>query len=110
MEMTSFLGTTSSKSFTKPIINSNFSVSLPVNTSPRALTLTSGCNPKPSSQDENNNSMPAVHADWRSFRAKLVTRERSSKPHGTSNHKPVEEHQANATNEDLMGATFSKQR
>ncbi|KAI3970140.1 hypothetical protein MKW92_029756 [Papaver armeniacum] len=77
MEMTSFLGTTSSKSFTKPIINRNFSVSLPVNTSPRALTLT-----------------------CKSFRAKLVTRERSSKPHGTSNHKPVEEHQANATNED----------
>ncbi|KAI3890566.1 hypothetical protein MKX03_036114 [Papaver bracteatum] len=102
MEMTSFLGTTSSNSFTKPIINSNFSVSLPVNTSRRALTLT--CfHSKPSSQDEDNNSMPAVHADWRSFRAKLVTRERSSKPHGksnlTMNHKPVDERQANATNE-----------
>ncbi|KAI3865797.1 hypothetical protein MKX03_015889 [Papaver bracteatum] len=102
MEMTSFLGTTSSNSFTKPIINSNFSVSLPVNTSRRALTLT--CfHSKPSSQDEDNNSMPAVHADWRSFRAKLVTRERSSKPHGksnlTMNHKPVDERQENATNE-----------
>ncbi|KAI3865794.1 hypothetical protein MKX03_015886, partial [Papaver bracteatum] len=39
-----------------------------------------------------------VHADWRSFRAKLVSRERSSKPSGTSNlmmnHKPVEQYHA----------------
>ncbi|KAI3865800.1 hypothetical protein MKX03_015892 [Papaver bracteatum] len=99
--MTRFLGTTSSNSFAKPIINTSFSVSLPVNTSRRALTVT--CfNPKPSSQDENNNNKPAVHADWRSFRAKLVTGERSSTPPGISNmkmnHKPVEEH--HATNEN----------
>ncbi|KAI3890577.1 hypothetical protein MKX03_036125 [Papaver bracteatum] len=53
---------------------------------------------------EDNNNIPAVGADWRSFRAKLVSREGSSKPAGTSNlmmnHKPVEEHHAHATNED----------
>ncbi|KAI3890563.1 hypothetical protein MKX03_036111 [Papaver bracteatum] len=40
MEMTRFLGTTTSNSFAKPIINTNFSVPLPVNTSRRALTVT----------------------------------------------------------------------
>ncbi|KAI3865792.1 hypothetical protein MKX03_015884 [Papaver bracteatum] len=57
--------------------------------------------PKPSSQDESNNR-PAVHADWRSSRGKLVTHEQSSTPPGTYlNHKPVEEHHAQATNEDF---------
>ncbi|MCL7035573.1 hypothetical protein MKW94_020466 [Papaver nudicaule] len=100
MEMsTSFLGTSSSSSFAKPIVYKNFHGTLPINTSRRVLTVT--CfNPKPG--DDNNNK-PEIHADWRSFRAKLVTSERSSKPRGTlnlmMNPKLVEEHHVHAPNE-----------
>ncbi|KAI3865799.1 hypothetical protein MKX03_015891 [Papaver bracteatum] len=106
MEMTRFLGTTSSSnSFAKPIIKpaSPFHYQFFFLFDRETWEIPERAY-RPSCLTRNNNNSPAVHADWRSFRAKLVTGERSSTPPGTSNlkmnHKPVEEHHAHATNED----------
>ncbi|MCL7034247.1 hypothetical protein MKW94_029670 [Papaver nudicaule] len=87
----------SANSFTKPILTTT-GKSQPgpsyANSQRRVLTLR--CCSIAISSPLDDNKAPTVHPDWRSYRAKLVTNEQSTRPQGSSNLpmdvKPVENH------------------